>query len=30
MPQHDLKQLAAQLLAGELSLDEFVGRANRR
>jgi NCAIR mutase (PurE)-related protein len=28
MPQHDLRQLAAQLLAGELSLDEFVGRAN--
>lgn len=25
---HNLKQLAAQLLAGELSLDEFVGRAN--
>jgi pyridinium-3,5-biscarboxylic acid mononucleotide synthase len=29
MPQHDLRQLAAQLLAGELSLDEFVGRASR-
>ena len=25
---HDLRQLAARLLAGELSLDEFVGRAN--
>jgi pyridinium-3,5-biscarboxylic acid mononucleotide synthase len=25
---HDLRRLAAQLLAGELSLDEFVGRAN--
>jgi len=27
MPQHDLRQLAAQLLAGELSLDEFIARA---
>lgn len=28
MPQHDLRQLAARLLAGELSLDDFVGRAS--
>jgi pyridinium-3,5-biscarboxylic acid mononucleotide synthase len=28
MPQHDLRQLAAQLLAGQLSLDSFVARAN--
>lgn len=28
MPQNDLRQLAAQLLAGELSLDDFVGRAS--
>ena len=26
MPQHDLRQLAAQLMAGELSLDAFVDR----
>jgi hypothetical protein len=29
MPQHDLRLLAAQLLAGDLSLDEFVGRAGQ-
>jgi pyridinium-3,5-biscarboxylic acid mononucleotide synthase len=29
MPQHDLSQLAAQLLAGELSLDEFIGRVSQ-
>ena len=29
MPPPDLRQLTAQLLAGELSLDEFVGRAGQ-
>lgn len=27
MPRHELRQLAAQLLAGELSLDDFLARA---